>query len=217
MNQRESDEGRSSFRITTPVGSSLAYTDAKARQVEEVVRKYPEVEVMVANVGTWEGRNVARVDVRLSDRLKRPHLPQKMFEKKVRDEIRSIPGVELAVGYNRPIWINLLGPSPEGLEKITNETLAKMAKIKGITDLESSLKTQNPAIVIKVNNELASDLGLTVSQIGSAVRPFVAGDVISHWLAPDGQNYDVNVQLPKSGRRIASDLGELYVVSSKVG
>jgi HAE1 family hydrophobic/amphiphilic exporter-1 len=213
----ETDEGRTSFRITTPVGSSLAYTDAKARQVEEVVRRYPEVEVMVANVGTWEGRNVARVDVRLSDRLKRPSLPQKLFEKRVRDEIRSIPGVELAVGYNRPIWINVLGPSPEELEDLTNDILEKMSKIKGITDLESSLKAQSPAITMKVNNELASDLGLTVSQIGAAVRPFVAGDVISHWLAPDGQNYDVNVQLPKSGRRIASDLGELYVVSSKVG
>ncbi len=211
----DSDEGRTSFRITTPVGSSLAYTDAKARQVEEVVRTYPEVEMMVANVGTWEGRNVARVDVRLSEKDKRPHLPVKDFEKKVRDKIRSIPGIELAVGYNRPIWINLLGPSPEALEDLTNEILAKMGKIKGITDLESSLKAQNPAITMKVNNELASDLGLTVSQIGAAVRPFVAGDVISHWLAPDGQNYDVNVQLPKSGRRIASDLGELYVTSTR--
>jgi HAE1 family hydrophobic/amphiphilic exporter-1 len=48
------------------------------------------------------------------------------------------------------------------------------------------------------------------------VRPFVAGDVISHWLAPDGQNYDVNVQLPRTSRRIAADLGELYVMSSRV-
>jgi len=211
----DSDDGRTSFRITTPVGSSLAYTDAKARQVEEVVRSYPVVEMMVANVGTWEGRNVARVDVRLSEKSKRPQLSVKDFEKKVRDKIRAIPGVELAVGYNRPIWINLLGPSPEALEDLTVEILAKMAKIKGITDLESSLKAQNPAITMKVNNELASDLGLSVSQIGAAVRPFVAGDVISHWLAPDGQNYDVNVQLPKSGRRIASDLGELYVASAR--
>ena len=211
----DSDDGRTSFRITTPVGSSLAYTDAKARQVEELVRTYPVVEMMVANVGTWEGRNVARVDVRLSEKSKRPQLSVKDFEKKVRDKIRAIPGVELAVGYNRPIWINLLGPSPEALEDLTVEILAKMAKIKGITDLESSLKAQNPAITMKVNNELASDLGLTVSQIGAAVRPFVAGDVISHWLAPDGQNYDVNVQLPKSGRRIASDLGELYVASAR--
>jgi len=211
----ESDEGRTSFRITTPVGSSLAYTDAKVRQVEEVVRGYKEVAIMVANIGTGEGRNVGRVDVRLVDRTQRPHLTVKEFEKQVRDKIRSMPGIELAVGYNRPIWINLLGPSPKGLEDLTNEILAKMAKIKGITDLESSLKAQSPAITMKLNNELASDLGLTVSQIGSAVRPFVAGDVISHWLAPDGQNYDVNVQLPRSGRRIASDLGELYVASAR--
>ena len=196
----ETDEGRTSFRLTTPVGSSLEYTDAKARQVEELLREYPEVEMMIANVGTGEGRNVARIDVRLVDRHVTPRMSQKAFEAMVRDRIRAIPGIELSVGYNRPIWINLLGPSPEGLADVTQEIVDKLAKIKGITDLETSHKAQNPAITIKVNNELASDLGLTVSQIGAAVRPFVAGDVISHWLAPDGQNYEVNVQLPKSGR-----------------
>jgi len=213
----EADEGRTSFRLTMPVGSSLEYTDAKTRQVEALLAKYKEIEFVTANVGTGEGRNVSRVDVRLVDRHVTPRRNVKEFEKLVRKEIQAIPGIELAVGYNRPIWINLLGPSPEGLEKITNETLEKMAKIKGITDLESSLKTQNPAIVIKVNNELASDLGLTVSQIGAAVRPFVAGDVISHWLAPDGQNYDVNVQLPQAGRRVTADLGDLHMMSSKPG
>src|SRR4029434_3221917 len=98
-------------------------------------------------------------------------------------------------------WINLLGPGNDELERISNETLEKMAKIKGITDLDSSLKANNSQHTMKVNNELASDLGLTVSQIGAAVRPFVAGDVISHWLAPHGPNYDVNVQAPHSARR----------------
>jgi hydrophobe/amphiphile efflux-1 (HAE1) family protein len=212
----ESDEGRSSFRLTTPVGSSLEYTDAKARQVEELLRGYPQVEMMIANVGTGDGRNVARIDVRLVDRHVTPRMSQKAFEAMVRDRIRAIPGIELSVGYNKPIWINLLGPSPEGLADLTNEIVEKLGKIKGTTDLETSNKAQNPAITIKVNNELASDLGLTVSQIGAAVRPFVAGDVISHWLAPDGQNYEVNVQLPKSSRRIASDLGELNVMSSRL-
>ncbi|MGZ5037544.1 MAG: efflux RND transporter permease subunit [Usitatibacter sp.] len=211
----ETDEGRSSFRLTTPVGSSLEYTDAKARQVEELLRGYPEVEMMIANVGTGDGRNVARIDVRLVDRHVTPRPSQKAFEAKVRSRIAAIPGIELSVGYQKPIWINLLGPSPEGLADVTQEIVDKLAKIKGITDLETSNKAQNPAITIKVNNELASDLGLTVSQIGAAVRPFVAGDIISRWLAPDGQNYEVNVQLPKGSRRIASDLGELYVTSSR--
>ena len=43
--------GRTSFRLNAPVGSSLEYTDAKARQVEALLRTYPEVEMMVANVG----------------------------------------------------------------------------------------------------------------------------------------------------------------------
>ena len=212
----ETDEGRTSFRLTTPVGSSLAYTDAKTRQVEEILKQYKEVEFVTANVGTGEGRNVARVEVRLTDRRKVKRMSQKDFEASVREKIRSIAGIELAVGYNRPIWVNLLGPNNDELERISNIALDKFAKIKGITDLESSLKVNNPAITIKVDNEAASDLGLTVQQIGAALRPFVAGDVISHWLAPDGQNYDVNVQLPQSGRRITADLGELYVVSSKV-
>jgi len=213
----EADEGRTSFRLTTAVGSSLEYTDAKARQVEEVLRRFPEVRVMAANVGAGEGRNVARIEVKLVDRSLRPHLSQKQFEAKVRERIRSIPGIELSVGYNRPIWINLLGPSNEGLEKVTAEVMERIAKVRGIVDLESSLKDNNPSITIKVNNELASDLGLTVSQIGAAVRPLVAGDVIGRWLAPDGQNYEINVQLPKSGRRITADLGELHIASGRMG
>ena len=211
----EVDQGRTSFRLNTPVGSSLEYTDAKTRQVEDIIRRFPEVEVISTNVGTWDGRNYSRIDVRLADRKKVHRMSQKEFEAAVRERIKPIPGLELAVGYDRPIWINLLGPSPEKLTNITNDLLGQMAQIKGIVELETSQKAQNPAVVIKVNNELANDLGLTVQQIGSAVRPFVAGDVVSHWLAPDGQNYEVNVQLPKSGRRMVGDLGELYVASSR--
>ncbi len=66
-----------------------------------------------------------------------------------------------------------------------------------------------------INNDSASDLGLTTAQIGRALRPLVSGDVISHWLANDGQNYDVIVRLPQEGRRLASDLGDLYLTSSR--
>jgi len=91
-----------------------------------------------------------------------------------------------------------------------------MRGIKGLADLEYSQEGANPSTTLKINNELASDLGLTTAQIGSALRPFVAGDTVSHWLASDGQNYDVNVQLPKSGRQKLTDLGDLSLASSKL-
>ena len=49
------------------------------------------------------------------------------------------------------------------------------------------------------------------------VRPLLAGDTVSYWLAPDGQNYEVNVQLPKDRRQLASDLGNLYLTSNRTG
>src|SRR5204862_2839747 len=39
----------------------------------------------------------------------------------------------------------------------------------------------------------------------------------SYWLGPDGQNYEVNVQLPRDRRRLASDLANLYLTTGKRG
>ena len=98
-------------------------------------------------------------------------------------------------------------PDPTS-EKVANAMMDKIRAIKGITDLEYSQQGANPATIVKINNELASDLGVSIQQVGAALRPFVAGDQISRWLAPDGQNYDVNVQLPKSGRQRVADLAQ---------
>jgi multidrug efflux pump subunit AcrB len=40
---------------------------------------------------------------------------------------------------------------------------------------------------------------------------------VSYWLAPDGNNYEVNVQLPKDRRRLASDIGNLSISTNKRG
>jgi HAE1 family hydrophobic/amphiphilic exporter-1 len=59
-------------------------------------------------------------------------------------------------------------------------------------------------------------LGLSVERVGAVLRPFVNGDQISNWIAGDGQSYEVNVQLPKSGRQKLSDLGELSISTDRV-
>ena len=53
------------------------------------------------------------------------------------------------------------------------------------------------------------------SRSASTVRPLLAGDTVSYWLGPDGQNYEVNVQLPQDRRQLASDLGNLYLTTGK--
>src|ERR1035437_2010978 len=212
----ETDDGFISLRLNTPIGSSLEYTDAKAHQAEDVLKSFPEVVIAETNVGTDDGTNYARINLKLSERKITHRRSQKELEKVIRAKLASIAGIELSVGYNKPIFISILGPDAQKLTELSQGVMKEVAKIKGITDLESSERGANPTLAIRINNELASDLGVNTAQIGQALRPLIAGDTYSHWQAADGQNYDVNVRLPKSGRRIASDLGDLYMTSNRV-
>ncbi len=208
----KSDEGVFSLKIKTPVGTSLTYTDAKIRQIEEAIRGFPEIELISTTVG-GNNRNEADLLIKLTDLKATQRRSQIAMEKAVRERLRGIAGIELTVGYNRPIWINLIGPASDDLPGLLATIMAKVGAVPGIVDLEHSLQAANPAIIIKVNQAVASDLGLSVERIGSALRPFVNGDQVSNWLAPDGQNYEVNVQLPRSGRQRLSDLGDLSISS----
>jgi hydrophobic/amphiphilic exporter-1 (mainly G- bacteria), HAE1 family len=212
----EGDEGFISLRLNTPLGSSLEYTDAKTQQVEAILKEFPEVETVATEVGTDEGKNYSRINLRLVDKDKTPRRSQKEMEKLIRARIANVAGMTLSVGFGGSVFISLLGPDADKLTEISQNLIKEIAKIPGIADLESSEKGANPGISVRINNELASDLGLSTARIGNALRPLVAGDQISHWLGPDGQDYDVIVRLPKGDRQIASDLGELALTSTRL-
>jgi CzcA family heavy metal efflux pump len=212
----ETDEGFISLRLNTPVGSSLEYTDGKVQQVEAMLKNVPEIALAMTTIGTEEGRNYARVNLRLVDRKER-NRSQKEIERAIRAQLKPVPGIELAFGYDRPVWVNLLGPDPVTLTAIITEFSHKVGVIPGIADMEISEKAAQPALSIRLLNDAAGDVGITVQQVGSTIRPLLAGDTVSYWLGPDGQNYEVNVQLPRDNRRLAADLSNLYLSTTKRG
>jgi multidrug efflux pump subunit AcrB len=215
----QDDQGMVMLRVNTPIGSSLQYTDAKIRGVEAAIHQIEGVDAIVTTVGTDEGKNYARLLLRLTDRNKVSRPSQKDIEKTIRDRMAGMAGLELSISGNngQPIFISILGPDTRMLTQLSQDLMSRLAKVRGIADLESSEKSANPTIAVRINNELASDLGLTTARIGNALRPLIAGDQISTWLGPDGQDYEVIVQLPKNQREITADLGDLYLTSTRVG
>lgn len=210
----ETDDGYIHMQFKAPVGSSLEYTDQKMQQVEAALKEFKEIDSAITTVGTDNGRHTAQMNLKLTDVNKTHRRSQKEVERLIRARLEPIAGITMSVGW-KPIVIAILGQDEAKLDAVAQQLMDKMRAIKGIADLEYSQEGANPATIVKINNELASDLGLSTQQIGLALRPFVAGDQISRWLAPDGQNYDVNVQLPKSGRQKVADLADLSVASSK--
>ena len=209
----ETDNSELTIRLSTPVGSSLAYTESKVDQAEQALREFPEVKQIYSRIGTTNGRNSSFLNAKLVPRAERK-FTQKELEQKFRERLRRIAGIELSVGWMRPIQVSIVGPDAQRLKEIGAEVERALAGIKGVTEIESSEKAASPTLAIRINRQLASDLGLTLAQIANATRPLIAGDAVTTWLGPDGQNYDVLVRLPEGRRQSIADFEQLYLQST---
>ena len=77
-------------------------------------------------------------------------------------------------------------------------------------------KADKPIVAIDVKRELASDLGVGVADIGTALRPLLSGDAISTWRAPDDQDYDVQRALAAlAAAQDVDDLAKLMIATNR--
>jgi multidrug efflux pump subunit AcrB len=102
----EQDNGWVNLRLKTPVGSSLEYTDNKVRQVEAALKEFPEIDSVIAVVGTWDGRNTAQIDIKLKDRKTTSAARSRNWRRDPRAP-EPIAGITLSVGRSpssSPSW-----------------------------------------------------------------------------------------------------------------
>jgi hydrophobic/amphiphilic exporter-1 (mainly G- bacteria), HAE1 family len=213
----KADFSETSISFYTPVGSSLEVTEAKARQVESIVREFPEVKYTLATVNTGgaQGKIYASLYIRLVDRKERS-LSVDQMSGVLRERLKRVPGITVthvglldAVGGNKQIEFSLQGPDLKELERLARLVSEKIRGIPGLVDLDSSVKPDKPVIEVEVKRDAASDLGLSVAQIAGSLRTLIAGQTVGNWRAPDDQTYDVNVRLSPDARNAPQDLERL--------
>ena len=213
----QADFSETTVNFYTPVGSSLEATQAKAQQVESIIREFPEVRYTLAtlNTGLAAGKNYASIYVRLTDRKQRTRSVGQMSSV-LRERLAQVPGITVthvglldAVGGNKQIEFSIQGPDLKELERLSVLAASKLRTIPGLVDLDSSMKPDKPTIRVNVRREAASDLGLGVAPIGGQLRTLVAGTTVGNWRASDDQTYDVNVRLAPAARTAPQDLERL--------
>ncbi|EPX7470542.1 efflux RND transporter permease subunit [Acinetobacter baumannii] len=219
------DKGEIRIQFETPVDSSLEYTQAKLHQVDQVIRQFPDVVSTygVVNSEVDSGKNHAGLGVTLKPKQERS-ADLTTLNNEFRDRLQSVAGIRVTSvaaaqdsvsGGQKPIMISIKGSDLNELQKISDRFMAEMEKIDGVVDLESSLKEPKPTLGVHINRVLASDLGLSVSQIANAIRPLIAGDNVTTWEDRDGETYDVNIRLNENKRVLPQDVQNLYLNSNK--
>ncbi len=210
----ETDQGYTQLQLRMTVGSSLERTDAKVRQVEEIIATLPEVETVSTFVGGAGQRNQAWLNIALKPRADRKR-SQKQVEEAMRDMIAKVPGTDASVGFNRPIYVAILGNDAEGLARVANEFAEKVRKIPGAVDVESSVKPGLPAYAVRLKPAAVRELGITAPQLASSLRAYVNGEVATYWTTPDGDQVEVVLRLNQSQRERVEQLRELPVAFAR--
>jgi HAE1 family hydrophobic/amphiphilic exporter-1 len=213
----KADFSETSVTFYTPVGSSLEATEAKARQVEDIVRSFPEVRYTLTtiNTGSAQGKMYANIYVRLVDRKHRDRSVDAMSAL-LRERLGQIAGITVThaglldpVGGQKQIEFSIQGTDLQELERLSVLVTEKLRKIPGLVDLDTSLKPNKPVVAVDVRRDVASDLGLSVASMANSLRTLVAGQTVGNWRAADDQTYDVNVRLAPEARDSPQDLERL--------
>ncbi|WP_245639303.1 efflux RND transporter permease subunit [Rubellimicrobium mesophilum] len=217
------DDGTFSVRLETPAGSSIDHTAAKARQVDAVLRTFPEVERTYATINSGQdasGVNTATVQVQMVPAEERVRTPQDMTEP-VREALTVIPGIDVTLGVSAgpggsgsPVEVTLTGDSFEVLGGIADDLAERLRGIDGLADVATSLQDVEPTLAVRLDRDAANDLGVSLASVGDSLSTLLGGQEVGDWTAPDGRNYALNVQLPEAIRDDAASLGSLPIATS---
>lgn len=211
--------------IETPTGSSVDYTASKVRQVHDILMRFPEVTGTYATInssaaGAGGGGASATIIANMVSPGQRSRTPQEMTAP-VRQALAQVPGAEMTVGaagglgtVGAPIQIIISGDSFTELERLSNELAARFRQIDGLVDVETSLSDAQPVLGIRINREFASDLGISLQQIGASLRPMLGGEEVGEWTSPDGQSFTLVARLPEWARNDINALGSLPIAQS---
>ncbi|HEX6064619.1 MAG TPA: efflux RND transporter permease subunit, partial [Longimicrobiales bacterium] len=218
----DSDDSEFAVTFETPEGSSLAYTRAKADQIQRELNELDGVDYAYTTVGAGATGTVnnGNVYVKLTSPGDREHSQQELMVI-ARNRLARVFGARTSVlpsggfgGPQAPIQIEIRGPDMTELQRISGVVMKEIGTIEGVVDINSSMGEARPELRLDINRDLANEIGLDVGQVAATVRPFMAGQTATRWEDPSGEEREVVVQVEPSQRQSPEDLAKLPIATS---
>lgn len=218
------------FRVTleTPEGSTLDETNRATRLIENELKMVPEVKFFTSSAGRGvprmyynviersESSNYAEVFVQLQDEISPPE-KEKVIEG-LRQRLRYIPNANVEVvdfeqGPNTeaPIAIRVMGEDLDKLRNVAADVEKILKATPGTIYVKNPLTTRRTDLRVKINKEKAGMLGVSIADINRTVRLAIAGLNIGTYKDSKGDDYNINVTLPKGKTTNSDILKNLYV------
>ncbi|HUL42585.1 MAG TPA: efflux RND transporter permease subunit [Burkholderiales bacterium] len=213
--------------VFTEAAQDISF-DAMARQqqaVAEIIRADPNVGSIMSFIGAGgssQSLNLGRIFIRLKPRSERLSADKVIQE--LRPQVEGIPGIKVYL-QNLPV-IRIGGMLTKSqyqytLQDADTDVLYrwapliedKLKQLPGIQDVTSDLQISNPQVIVEIDRDKASALGVTSQQIENALYDAYGSRQVSTIYTPSNE-YWVIMELEPKYQRDSSALSMLYIRSS---
>ena len=149
--------------------------------------------------------------------MKDRRIPSARILEQIRDRVKNIPGGKVTVAEaeegpptGAPINIEISGNDFRVLGRLAGEISKIIEPIPYVEDVRDDYVEGAPSVIVSVDRQRASLLGLSTDTIGFALKTGYNGLDVSTYREGD-EDYDITVQLSAPNRRGTDVLRELMV------
>jgi len=226
------DEGDIALHALRIPGTSLTQAVGMQTTLEKVVKSFPEVDRVVAKLGTAEVAtdpmppSVADNFVIMKDREEwpDPNKPKSALVKEMEDAVGKVPGNnyeftqpiqmrfnELISGVRADLAVKVYGDDFDQLTALGKQAEAILKGVPGAADTKMEQVTGLPLLTITPDRAAISRFGLNVATVQATIEAALGGKVVGKVFEGD-RRFDIVVRLPEDIRTDLDRLGRLPIL-----
>jgi HAE1 family hydrophobic/amphiphilic exporter-1 len=197
------DQGR--FNVNTEAAQGISFADMVQHQLQvaDIVLKHPDVASAGVNVGlvgnnAAGGSNTGRMFVEVKPRDQRDKSVDQVIAE-LRPQLSQIPGIRAFLvnqppinlgggGQNRALYqFTMQDADTTELYRFAPILERRIRELPGFEDVSSDLQVNNPQVRVEMDRDKLSTLGLTASQVETALFNAYGTRQVSQIFAPSNQ------------------------------
>ncbi|WP_114238400.1 efflux RND transporter permease subunit [Dyella sp. C9] len=225
------EEGNLWIRASMPPTISLEAGQDKVNKLRSILLTHPEVVTVVSQHGRPDDGSDASgfynvelfVPLKPQDEWPSGHSKEKLVADLQHEFENALPGVEFNFsqyiqdnieeglsGVKGANSVKIVGPELPELERLADEVMHEMQKVRGVQDLGVFHVLGQPNLNITIDRAKAARYGLNTGDINTVVQAAAGGTSATTVLEGDRQ-FDLVVRLAPQYRRSIEDIGNIQV------
>ena len=198
-------------------GSDFEKIQELRNEIETIIKKEPHTKSYFSIIQKRNGTISVNVDVGFKEKRK-----ESIFEivKKVRKEVEKIPDIRTTFFYEyakgkpkKDIEFQIVGTDLETIQILARQIYKDVLKIKGVTDVSSTLDSGGKKLEIIFKRDKIQSLNMSIKQIEETISYYLLGGDRANTITIKSGNEEIEVlvRLSKDNRKSIKQLENLKI------